>query len=466
MNSLGTRLFAAFLAVILVVVLIVSFALIVLLRDSPIVDRQGLAELYAIAQSIPPRELLRADLSPAAAEAAAQRLAAIHGTRVLLATAAGEVVADSAGDDAAALRFFRFRAARREASFPDALVGRARDARGRAWLYVARPAGAERVAVFAAPSEPLPVLTFFRENLFRPLWQAAAAAVLIAGVLAVLIARWIARPLQTMALRAQGLAQGRYDTPAPVTGPDEVRALGTAFNRMTRQVQAAQQGQRDFLANVSHELRTPLTSIQGFAQAMLDGAVTTPEGVARSAGIIHTEAERMRRLVESLLDLARLDADLRALRRAPVDLRALLAGLVESLSLRATQQGVTLRAELPASLPALAGDADRLRQLFSNLLDNALKHTPAGGQVMLAAAPAAGAVEVTVADTGAGLPPEELGRIFERFYQVDKSRAGAGGAGLGLAIAREIAEAHGGSLRAESAPGAGARFVVRLPGGG
>jgi signal transduction histidine kinase len=214
-----------------------------------------------------------------------------------------------------------------------------------------------------------------------------------------------------------------------MSGPDEVRALGEALNSMAVQVQSNQQAQRDFLANVSHELKTPLTSIQGFAQALLDGAVTTPEGVQRSANIIYTEADRLRRMVEGLLDLVRLNPSLRQLNRTALDLRGMLSAQVEKFSLRAQAQHVVLHADLPPTLPAVVGDADRLAQVFGNLLDNALKHTSAGGRVSVSAAAVPDGVEIAVTDTGSGIPASDLGRIFERFYQVDKARARGPGSG-------------------------------------
>ena len=171
----------------------------------------------------------------------------------------------------------------------------------------------------------------------------------------------------------------------------------------------------------------------------------------------------MRRLVDGLLDLARLDVGLRSLNRVSIDLRAVLLAVTDKFSLRAQEKGVALRAELPPSLPTLSADADRLAQVFTNLLDNAVKHTPAGGKVTVSATSTPGWVEASVSDTGPGIPAEDLSRIFERFYQVDKSRANRTGVGLGLTISKEIVEAHGGSLRAESVVGMGSRFVVRLP---
>jgi len=233
---------------------------------------------------------------------------------------------------------------------------------------------------------------------------------------------------------------------------------------MADQVEATRQSQRDFVANVSHELKTPLTSIQGFSQALLDGTASTPEATARAARIIHDEAERMRRLVDELLILARFDAGQMVMARDPVELGPLLRGCVEKLAPQAQAAGVALALDVPERL-FVTGDTDRLAQVFTNLLDNALAHTPAGSKVVLAARPAEDrrAVEVAVADAGEGIPAGVLPRIFERFYQVDKSRRRSRGAGLGLAITKEIVEAHGGTITAESVVGLGTRFTVRLP---
>jgi signal transduction histidine kinase len=463
MNSLATRLFAAFVAVILLVIVIISFALMVLLRHNPLVQRQGLNRLQTVSTAVAEQAGPAAGLSAREAAALAGEIAAAHHVRVLLVTKTGTVLADSA---AVPINFqAAFRAARRDPAYPETLVGEVRDRRLQLWLFVARPAGGQRLLVVASPPERFAVLAFFRENLLWPLLEAGAIALVAAALLSILITRTVAQPLQRMAGVAQGIAHGRFEQAAPVAGPDEVRALGQAINSMAAQVQANQQAQRDFLANVSHELKTPLTSIQGFAQAVLDGAVTTPEGVQRSAQIIYTESDRLRRMVEGLLDLARLNPSLRALNRRPLDLRELLAAQVEKFGLRAREGGVALRADLPLALPAMVGDADRLAQVIGNLLDNALKHTPAGGAVTISAAAVPGGVEVAVADTGSGIAAADLPRIFERFYQVEKSRARApgSGVGLGLAISQEIVEAHGGVLRVQSQVGHGSRFTVTLP---
>jgi signal transduction histidine kinase len=234
---------------------------------------------------------------------------------------------------------------------------------------------------------------------------------------------------------------------------------------MARQVSTSDRTMRDFLANVSHELKTPLTSIQGFSQAMLDGTVLGAEGHQRAAGIINDEANRMRGLVDELLTLSKIESGQIAMGEDPVDLDRLLREATRRAEWQAETIGVRVAVE---SRPGafVRGDAHWLTQVFSNLLDNALRHTPAGGGVAVRVQAQAEPAEVIVAvqNTGSYIPPDDLPRVFERFFQVDRSRAGRlGGSGLGLAIVREIVQAHGGSVEAASDSIAGTTFIVRLP---
>jgi two-component system sensor histidine kinase ResE len=211
-------------------------------------------------------------------------------------------------------------------------------------------------------------------------------------------------------------------------------------------------------------LKTPLTSIQGFAQAMLDGAVADDDSRNRAAQVIYDESDRLRRLVEDLLDLARLDAGQIEFVRQPVNVEALLKSVVDKLVIPAGEKNIEL-VDRVNDLPTMVGDGDRLAQVFTNLVDNAIKHTPEGGKVVVRGDTASGWISIHVDDSGAGIPSEDLSRIFERFYQVDKARSGGKGrgVGLGLAISRQIVESHGGRIVAQSSVGKGSRFTVQLP---
>ncbi|MCJ7654351.1 MAG: HAMP domain-containing histidine kinase, partial [Dehalococcoidia bacterium] len=216
----------------------------------------------------------------------------------------------------------------------------------------------------------------------------------------------------------------------------------------------------------SHELRSPLTSIKGFAQAIVDGTAKDKEAQLKAASVIEDESKRMMRLVEELLEFSRLESGQIKMVKESVDLKDLLQQCHEIFLMRAKEKNIQLRTEI-GPLSPVTGDIDRLEQVFNNLLDNALKHTPSGGKVdIVARQPHPNFVEIAVTDTGPGIPGEQLRHVFERFYRADPSagKAGAGtGTGLGLAIARQIVRAHGGDINIKSTLGKGTEFLVRLP---
>jgi signal transduction histidine kinase len=251
----------------------------------------------------------------------------------------------------------------------------------------------------------------------------------------------------------------------PPEGPDEVRRVADSFNTMAAQVKATQAAQRDFVANVSHDLKTPLTAISGWSQALLDGAAETPDELQHAAETIYNEAARMARLVNDLLDLARMESGQLQLQRREVDLSEVITDVYRSQLPRARARQIDLRLDALQALPVY-GDPDRLAQVFTNLVDNALTYTPSGGEVRLATRAANGSAEGIVTDTGPGIPEAELPRVFERFYRLEKSRARSEdgrGSGLGLAIVAELVAAQGGQVSVTSQVGRGTAFVVRLP---
>jgi signal transduction histidine kinase len=335
---------------------------------------------------------------------------------------------------------------------------------GSEWLFIALPTQLNNN--FALLSEIRSTRTLndalaeFGSSLAVPLLQAGVIGLVFAFILAALISRQIAKPLSAVAHAAGEVAQGKYDAKLPETGASEMRAVAEAFNTMTREVQSTHQAQRDFLANVSHDLKTPLTSIQGYSQAIIDGAVRDP---ATAAEVIYSEADRLARMVSELTDLASLQSGRVALRLDRVDIAQLTKALTERIDVVARKKNVTLNVRAPESIIVTA-DGDRMAQVITNLLSNAVKFTPEGGHIDVVMRGLDNGVEVAVHDSGIGIPQNELARVFERFYQVDKARGPKRGTGLGLAIAKEIVSAHGGRIRAESVgDGHGTTFVVWLP---
>lgn len=313
--------------------------------------------------------------------------------------------------------------------------------------------------VLAVPrSESLAILA----GLVSPFLQAGLVALVISIIVAILLARSAYKPVSRVTEAVEKVAQGDYDHEIPVEGPKELRNLAVRFNEMTSRVRESQQQLRHFVADVSHQLRTPLTSIRGFAQAMLDGTADDEESRQKAARVIDDESKRMIRQVEELLELSRMQSGQLEMKRELVDVKELLQHCREVFSLRAEEGKVQLRADIEPLVP-VTGDEDRLEQVFTNLLDNALKNTPVGGEVTVSARNIPGnLVEVVVSDTGPGIPPEQLPWVFERFYRASGLRAGFG---LGLAIAREIVTRHEGTIGVRSEPGEGTQFTIVLPSG-
>jgi len=389
-----------------------------------------------------------------------QRASEVFETRFVLLNPAGVPILGSNNQDLPLpkLRLVVLRLGNRES-----MTGTFRDENNINWLYSARALEDGYILLAAAPRPQLNWPSILSDDLLQPLLRTAAVGVFLALVLSVWMSRWFSVPLHQLADAARAVASGEFRR-IEVSGPSEMSEVSSAFNEMIARVEVSQQVQRDFVANVSHELKTPLTSIQGFTQALLDGTASDPDMVVQAAEIIQEEAGRMHRLVVDLLDLARLDSGVAGLRSEPVNLRALLDLVVEKFSLQAARGQISIELTAP-ELPEIQGDGDRIVQVFTNLVDNALKHTPPGGQVTIHAQSQGNYVEISVADTGPGIPEEEQVRIFERFYQVDKARAKgtAPGVGLGLAIAAEIIQAHKGSIGLKSSAGRGSVFVVKLP---
>jgi signal transduction histidine kinase len=437
---------------------IVAAGLVVFILRNPSQVRQAYQRVSIIATLIQNRDFTLDSATPAQIKNGLLRADQTYNVRVLLFSANGAVIEDTRANSVGVFPRISLPAANQTQ-----LKIQVRDNQGRIWIYAVRPLQEGGWVVVTVQSPGSAVFQILRDDLFPPMIEAGLVALVAAIILAFWITRWVVAPLQHISRGAHAITTGDYQ-PIPLEGPSEVKELGQSFNDMSMRIQSSQKSQRDFIANVSHELKTPLTSIQGFAQAIQDGTANTPEALKQAGTIIYSEASRMFRMVMDLLDLARLDSGIADLEHTPLDLAAILNNIVDKMTPQARQAQVDLASKISA-IPPILGDADRLSQVFTNLVDNAIKYTPAGGHVTVSAGQTDGKVEITVSDSGMGISPEDLPHIFERFYQTDKSRRGGRGhgVGLGLAIAREIVLAHQGSMDVTSTPGQGSNFVIKLP---
>jgi signal transduction histidine kinase len=329
-----------------------------------------------------------------------------------------------------------------------------------------------------------PILNPLSQDFLRSVNLAVLASAITVGILALALGSFfffhITTPVRDLTRAAEAVAGGDLTRRVTVRSQDELSRLAQAFNSMTGAMKHNETLRRQMVADIAHELRNPLGLIQGSLEAMLDGIYELNE---ENVASVHEETLVLTRLVKDLRDLAQAEAGQLHLEREELDINDLISRAAELFRAEAAERQVALITDLSPDLPPLHGDGQRLNQVLVNLLSNALRYTPPEGQVTVSArltsdeteigvqaqrqaAPSPPVCLISVADTGQGIPPEDLPYVFERFYRADKSRArGSGGSGLGLAIARQIVAAHGGRIWVESQAGAGSTFSFALPTG-
>jgi signal transduction histidine kinase len=302
----------------------------------------------------------------------------------------------------------------------------------------------------------------FRASFADALLLAALAAGGVAILVSLFLSRGITAPVRALTDASRDIADGQYSKRVVSNSPDELGELAHSFNQMAEKLEQVETMRRQLIGDVSHELRTPLTAIKGSMEGLIDGILpAVPETYQQ----IHQEADRLARLVDDLQELSRVEAGATPLDLRPVSISLIVQQIVEQLAQQANDRKIELCQNVPADLPTVLTDPDRITQVLTNLVGNALQYTPAGGRVDVAAVRNGAEVLVSVADTGIGIPAEHLPHLFTRFYRVDKSRSrqAGGGSGIGLTIARHIIEAHGGRIWAESAgAGKGSTFIFSL----
>jgi two-component system, OmpR family, sensor histidine kinase BaeS len=304
------------------------------------------------------------------------------------------------------------------------------------------------------------------ETLLVTLTFALVTAAVAAAVVSWLLAVRIARPVEELTRTADALATGHLDARArPLATDDELADLAVTFNAMAETLQHTEDTRRGLLADLAHELRTPLATIEAHHEGLADGVLTADPDTLQ---VLADATGRLQRLVEDLALVSRAEEGSLPLQRAPIDLRDVVAAAVEAARPAAGTQEVLLAVTADKQPCPVDADRDRLTQVLTNLLDNALAHTPPGGRIDLSCRREDGEVLVEVTDTGSGIAPEHLGHVFHRFYRADPSRPRhAGGSGIGLTISRAIVRRHDGELTATSAgEGLGATFTLRLPAAG
>ena len=334
--------------------------------------------------------------------------------------------------------------------------------------------GGADVGIVAVPANPPPVFVALRELGPTLTWFGLGLLGVGATLTALLVFRPAHKRLRTLEQAARALGEGRTDVRATETGGDEVSSLARTFNRMAVNLDSradalaqSDRARRQLLADVSHELMTPLSAIRGYVETLgMPDVPLDQDTRGRYLAIVEEETHKLEAIIGDLLDLARLEGGGEKLRTQPVSVKDLFARVADRHAPSIRERGITLELDIAPDTPEILGDPGRLEQAVQNVAANAIRHTPAGGRVLLRAAPRDRGVSISVRDSGPGIPPEHLPRVFDRFYKVDAARANTAvpsGSGLGLSIVRAIVETHGGTVTAANAPEGGAIFELRLP---
>ena len=373
-------------------------------------------------------------------QAEVEQLAQISGQRVVIGDANRKIVADSDK---------KLIGKAVEMKWPPPAAALVSDGMLVGMLYLDPLSGAERAdAAFLAAVN-------------RSVLVGALIAGLAAVAVTLALSSRILRPVERLTEAAQRMEKGDLTVRVPVTSEDEIGQLAHAFNSMAGSLAQQEQLRRNMVTDVAHELRTPLTNLRGYLEAARDDLVPADTALVDN---LYEETMLLSRLVADLQELAQAEAGQLTLLRQSIHLAGIVEQAAAILRPQANAKGLTLTVALPDNLPSVDVDPERVGQVLRNLLNNAVAHTPEGGEVTVTARAAEAEVAVSVHDTGAGIPPEHLPYVFDRFYRADKSRARqTGGAGLGLAIAKQLVVAHGGAISVESAPGQGATFTFTLP---
>ena len=318
-------------------------------------------------------------------------------------------------------------------------------------------ANSEIVIAIGRTAPLLPIQEFNRALLLT-----IAVGVVLIAAFGVSMAGWIGRRLAGLESASRRIAEGDLTARAPIDGDDEITEASVAFNDMAEELESTRLREREFLLSIGHDLRTPLTTIRGYAEALDDGLVSVEEA-GRAAEVLHASTDRLSRLVEDIMLLARLEAQEFTLQSEEVDVAAYVAGIVEAYRVRADSHGIEIDLDISDSGVANI-DPDRFGQICSNLIENAMRYTPEHGSVEVSIACNAETVQFSVSDAGPGIDPEDIDRVFDRLFVAQHYRPiRPEGSGLGLAIVQGIVEAMGGTIAVDSTPGAGTTFSIEIP---
>ncbi len=313
-------------------------------------------------------------------------------------------------------------------------------------------------------SDPETVSGAFLKDVRKSLTSTMFLVTVLAILLSYFLSRMILSPLKRFTEATEKIAGGDYSNRVKISTGDEIEELGVSMNKMAESLEKIETLRRELVSNVSHELATPLTNISGYLEALHDGVIRGEEPTRKTLELLQEEADRLKTMVIDLRVLSSIESSRFCLDLAPVNLSDIINGAIEKLKPQSEEKGVGLTFEVNGSIPEVSADRNRLTQILINLIDNAIRFTPEGGDAKVSVEASGDQVSIEVSDNGIGISSGDLPHIFERFYRGEKSRSReTGGTGIGLAVVKELVKAHCGEINVESTEGKGSRFIFSIP---
>lgn len=455
-SRLRSRLWISYAVLIIVLICLMSVGIISAISSSPVLYRMEVEKLRSA--SVDPRIF---DVEGFSDELTWNKtinsLASDYQLRVIYLDPMGVVIDDTQSNQNPSLRTFP------RIAPEDETIRIIRDRIGRIWFYRRVTMTDQYSIVFAIRRPVVALRLLLRDELFQPIIISTVLALVASLVISILMGKWISNPLIKIGQAARDYTDGKF-TPIELDGPREIQELAFTLNEMQQKLNDSLLSQQNFIANISHELKTPLTSIQGYAQAIIDGAANSKEKIREAAYVIHSESGRMTKLVNDLLSLAKLEGGTADLVLKQQLISSLIEATINRMEPLAQKKAITIEWDNRFSGKVLC-DGDRIIQVFSNLLDNAIKFSPREGKIIITTTKQNEMLVVSFKDQGPGIAEDEIDWVFERFFQSDKidNREENHGVGLGLTIARQIILAHKGKIWLENNPDGGSIFFISLP---
>ena len=461
LTSLRSRLWATYLLIIFISIFILSLGILISLGQNPYITQQSAIRVRLASSYLAPRINNIILNHPDKLSEVLSNESQIYDTRFIIFDNSSKIIVDTDLDKYP--KITKNIISDKDLLITKTNIGKYEDINNNQWIFKIQPLAQNHILITATIFNEFPIFSLLKDELFRPILLSSLISLFLSFIISIFMSKWISNPLKNMVINTSKIESNTTQL-IPVNGPKEIQLLSQSFNSMLYKVQASQKSQQEFLTNISHELKTPLTSIQGYSQAILDETIKDTSETKNAAKIIHNEASRLNRLVINLLSLSKLESHTAPFEFNTINISIVFNNVIDKFDLLAKERNIIIQREIEEE-QYIYGDGDRLSQVFTNLIDNAIKFSTKNSYIVCKSFSKNNKACIEIIDHGNGISEEDLEKIFKRFYQTNNSKNNKHqkGFGLGLPIAQEIIKKHGSEIYIKSIMNQGSTFYFCLP---